>query len=115
MFQMSWNGESTQEKIENKKTQRSVQWETQQEIYVKTELKEMRQQRKNSARREKYWRDKYFDFLEFEEGDHEDLSCLFEGVSDPSNHVLKEMQCLWEQQRQLLATKEKKQYRWHPK
>ena len=71
-----------------------------------------RKKHNNSKTRENYWREKYNDFLEFE-GDHNDLSCLFKGIQ--TVHVPKEMQCLWDQQSQLLATKNKKQYRWHPK
>ena len=51
---------------------------------VKTELQEVRQKHKNGMRREKYWRDKYHDYLELEEDDHRDLSAMMEALT-PTN------------------------------
>ena len=52
--------------------------------------------------------------LSIEERDHEDLIYMMENVVNEDD-IPPDMATLWDQQRQLLQTKCKQGYRWHPK
>lgn len=80
---------------------------------VEQELREVKKLQRNCKDREKYWRVKCEEFIEMEEADHTDLCNMFHTVN--TKDIPDGMQCLWDNQREVAATKNKKSYRWHPK
>lgn len=67
------------------------------------QLKKEQTRRRNAETREQYWRDKFnSEALEIDEEDQEDLVSMFKTCESKS--VPEGMQCLWEQQNQLLHT-----------
>lgn len=76
--------------------------------------KEERKARVNAEKRERYWKEKFLnESVQTEEEDHTDLSNILRGVA--KENVPGDMECLWEQQKKIMATKNKRGYRWHPK
>ena len=81
---------------------------------VVLQLNQQKKQRFNAERRETYWREKFeTESLQLEEEDHRDLSTILHNID--KSKVPHEMECLWTQQKSIMATKSKRGYRWHPK
>ena len=65
-------------------------------------------------RREKYWREKFEnECYRMDDEDNADLSTMLQNVT--KEKMPDEMECLWEQQKKIIQTETKHEYRWHPR
>lgn len=72
------------------------------------------EQEKRKFEKERRLREKMEkEMLEMECADHEDLKSMLEQVK--KEDIPEDMSLLWNQQKQILATSAKSQYRWHPR
>jgi len=78
------------------------------------QLRKEQKAKRNAEKRVQYWKQKFDDqCIEMDKEDHDDLAYIIRTVK--KEDVPENMECLLEQQKQILQTTSNNGYRWHPK